>query len=81
MDVSKFLSVDKRGLIPMTSPAAEKMTCPKCGFEMNHHGDKLVYGPDSQTPRIDEHLGLFLEEFHACPNCGAVASRPAGTTS
>ncbi len=62
----------------MTLRSSEKMTCPKCGFEMNHHSDKLVYGPDSQTPRIDEHPEGFLEAFHTCPNCGAVASRPAG---
>ena len=62
----------------MTLRSAEKMTCPKCGFEMNHHSDKLVRSPDSQADAMDERLGGFLEEFHACPNCGAVASRPAG---
>jgi ribosomal protein S27AE len=62
----------------MTVLSSEKMTCPKCGFEMNHHADKLLRCPDSQAGRVDEHLGGFLEEFHACPNCGAIASRPAG---
>ncbi len=62
----------------MTIVSSKRMTCPKCRAEMNHHGDKLVYGPDSQADRMDEHLGGFLEEFHTCPNCGAVASRPAG---
>jgi ribosomal protein S27AE len=62
----------------MTLLSGKKMICPKCGFEMNHHSDKLVHGSDSNLPRMDEHLGGFLEEFHACPNCGAVASRPAG---
>jgi ribosomal protein S27AE len=64
----------------MTFRSAEKMICPKCGFEMNHHSDKLVHGPNSQAGPMDGHLGGFLEEFHACPNCGAVASRPAGAT-
>lgn len=62
----------------MTTTTSGKMICPKCGAEMNHHCDKLVYGPDSQAARTDENLGGFLEEFHACPKCGNVASRPAG---
>ena len=56
---------------------SNKMICPKCGAEMNHHGDKLVQAADSQTARQDENLGAFLEEFHACPKCGSAASRPA----
>lgn len=60
---------------------SEKMICPKCGFKMNHHSDKLVRGSDSHLQELDEYLGGFLEEFHACPNCGAVASRPAGAMS
>jgi len=59
------------------TPYSEKMSCPKCGAEMNHHCDKLVHGSDSQSAGMDENLGGFLEEFHACPNCGAVAARPA----
>jgi ribosomal protein S27AE len=64
----------------MTLLSSEKMTCPKCGSKMNHHADKLVRGSDSPLPRMDERLDGFLEEFHACPNCGAVASRPARAT-
>ncbi len=56
---------------------ADKMICPKCGFEMNHHCDKLVHGDDSQAAEGDENPGGYLMEFHACPNCGAAASRPA----
>ncbi len=63
----------------MTLLSSEKMTCPRCGFKMNHHSDKLVRASDSQFAPMDEYLGGFLVEFHACPNCGAVASRPAGT--
>jgi len=56
----------------------DKMICPKCGAEMNHHSDKLVYTTDSQSVRMGEMLGSgYLEEFHACPKCGSVASRHA----
>ena len=57
---------------------SDKMICPTCRVEMNHHCDKLVYGPDSQTARMEESLGGFVEEFHTCPKCGGVASRHAG---
>lgn len=58
--------------------AATKMICPKCGFEMNHHGDKLIYANESDNvPAPDPALGGFIEEFHTCPNCGASASRQA----
>ena len=63
----------------LTATAAGKMICPKCGAEMNHHCDKLVYASDLQgTARMDEGLGGVLEEFHTCPKCAGVASRPAG---
>jgi ribosomal protein S27AE len=55
----------------------DKMICPKCRVEMNHHSDKLVYTTESQTVRMDETLGGYLEEFHTCPKCGGVASRHA----
>jgi Zn-finger nucleic acid-binding protein len=55
----------------------DKMICPKCRVEMNHHSDKLVYATESQTVRMDETLGRYLEEFHTCPKCGGVASRHA----
>jgi ribosomal protein S27AE len=50
------------------------MQCPKCGGTMNHHGEKVVYGTGGQA---DPELGGVLEELHACPRCGYVASRPA----
>jgi ribosomal protein S27AE len=54
--------------------AKSKMLCPKCGDEMNHHADKLVYEVDnSRWENAD--LGGVIEETHACPGCGAVASR------
>jgi len=55
----------------------DKVICPMCRVEMNHHSDKLVYATDSQTVGMDETLGGYLEEFHTCPKCGGVASRHA----
>jgi ribosomal protein S27AE len=53
-----------------------KMICPKCGDEMNHHADKLV---DPVTPEEQKHinpvLGGLIEETHQCPSCGGVESR------
>jgi ribosomal protein S27AE len=53
-----------------------KMICPKCGDEMNHHADKLV---DPITPEERKHinpaLGGLIEETHQCPSCGGVESR------
>jgi predicted RNA-binding Zn-ribbon protein involved in translation (DUF1610 family) len=60
----------------MVITRAGKMICPKCGFEMNHHGDKIVFD-ESQVAETDKNMGGYLEEFHTCPNCGASASRPA----
>ncbi len=34
-----------------------KMICPLCGVEMNHHSDKLVYTTDPQDARqIDPNI-------------------------
>ena len=55
-----------------------KMICPRCGAEMNHHSEKIVYAAEQEkTVPNDPILGGFVEEFHACPRCGAVASRHA----
>jgi predicted RNA-binding Zn-ribbon protein involved in translation (DUF1610 family) len=55
-----------------------RMICPRCGEEMNHHGDKLVYASDpQQAGASDPTMGGFIEEFHSCPQCGAGASRQA----
>ena len=55
----------------------EKMICPSCRVEMNHHCDKLVYTTDPQgAGQTDPNLGGFIEEFHTCPKCGCSA-RPA----
>jgi len=54
------------------------MTCPRCGFQMNHQADKLTYPvtreeAESITPVIDG----VIEEVFACPNCGWIESRRA----
>ena len=57
---------------------SDNMICPRCGIEMNHHCDKLVYATDpQQTSAIDPNLGGFIEEFHTCSKCGGGASRHA----
>ena len=57
--------------------ANSKMICPKCGAEMNHHADKLIYTGEQSAAGTDASLGGVIEEAHACPGCGAVASRRA----
>jgi ribosomal protein S27AE len=59
-------------------PDEEKMKCPDCGAEMNHHADKLVYdaAPDDAT----DASGVILEA-HTCPNCGCSATREHGAAS
>jgi ribosomal protein S27AE len=62
----------------MANNKKSKMICPKCGDEMNHHADKLVYsaGPDG-AGHAHADLGGVVEETHACPACGAIESRRA----
>ena len=56
----------------------DKMICPSCRVEMNHHCDKLVYATEPQDiGQSDPSLGGFVEEFHTCPKCGGGASRHA----
>jgi ribosomal protein S27AE len=59
-------------------PEADKMKCPYCGAEMNHHADKLVYddAPD-EANETDE--GGFILEAHTCPACGHSATREAAS--
>jgi len=59
----------------MTTP----MTCPRCGSRMNHHAEKVVHLTGDDDATIDPVLGGPVEEVHACPACGACASRLAGT--
>ena len=54
------------------------MTCPECGATMNRHAEKLVYTGETRGAGEDPLLGGVMEEMHACPQCGHVASRRAG---
>jgi ribosomal protein S27AE len=53
-------------------PETERMRCPDCGAEMNHHADKLDYGAAADE---DSEGGVI--EAHTCPACGRTATRPA----
>jgi ribosomal protein S27AE len=54
----------------------DKMICPRCGIEMNHHGDKIVYIADPQDAgNSDSSLGGIIAQFHTCPKCGGGTSR------
>ncbi|MEO8399566.1 MAG: hypothetical protein ABI550_07100 [Ignavibacteriaceae bacterium] len=53
----------------------KKIKCPKCGSEMNHHADKIIYSDsENKSKYFDEDLDGILEEHHKCPNCGATLS-------
>lgn len=55
---------------------ANKMKCPECGVDMNHHADKLVHPTNAKdAARVDPALGGIVEEHHACPECGKGATR------
>jgi ribosomal protein S27AE len=57
---------------------SDKMICPRCKVEMNHHCDKIVYNLDAaDAGKTDPCLGGIVEEFHSCPKCGAASSRHA----
>lgn len=49
--------------------SANKLICPDCGAEMNHHAMKIEYGIDDPT-LIDPVFGGPLKEAHSCPECG-----------
>jgi len=50
------------------------MICPACGSDMNHHAEKLIDASPAD-PSYNPAFGGALEESHACPACGASASR------
>lgn len=59
-------------------PKANKMVCPACGAEMNHHAEKPNYTAALLDPRAaDPDFGAVLEETHTCPKCGTIAVRRA----
>jgi predicted RNA-binding Zn-ribbon protein involved in translation (DUF1610 family) len=56
----------------------EKMICPDCGVEMNHHAEKIDYAAALDEPSaIDPDFGGVLEEIHTCPVCGKTETRRA----
>ena len=57
-------------------PDTDKMKCPDCGTEMNHHADKLDYGAEADEA-ADTGEGGVVIEAHACPACGRAAARAA----
>ena len=58
--------------------ATNPLICPNCNRPMNHHADKVIYPPNpAEVEQLHVELGGVLEETHACPGCGAVASRKA----
>jgi ribosomal protein S27AE len=67
MGVSRYLWIDlgEEGFLDANN---NKMLCPHCGVEMNHHCDKLVYGTDTQhEAQTDPGLGGMVQEFDICP--------------
>lgn len=53
-----------------------KMLCPDCGVEMNHHATKIDYmAAFDDEAAVDSDLGGVLEEAHTCPLCGQTQLR------
>jgi hypothetical protein len=49
--------------------STEKIICPKCGNQMNHHADKLDYMTAlTELDAVEPNLGGIIEEVHTCPN-------------
>jgi ribosomal protein L37AE/L43A len=65
----------------MENEMADKMLCPDCGVEMNHHANKIDYsqGADEELAARDETFGGTLQEAHCCPECGRTATREAAS--
>ncbi|MEP6922774.1 MAG: hypothetical protein ABI967_16775 [bacterium] len=53
-----------------------KMICPDCGAEMNHHAMKVDYGMND-SGLVDSAFGGALKEAHTCPECGLTELRAA----
>ncbi len=58
----------------------EKMTCPDCGVEMNHHAMKIDYAAED-AEGFDEAFGGVVEEAHSCPECGMTHMHKASEKS
>jgi ribosomal protein S27AE len=57
-------------------PETDRMKCPDCGAEMNHHADKLDYGAAADEASDTSEGGIIIEA-HTCPACGHTATRAA----
>ena len=57
-------------------PETDRMKCPDCGAEMNHHADKLDYGA-AWDEASDADEGGAVIEAHTCPGCGRTTTRAA----
>jgi rRNA maturation endonuclease Nob1 len=56
----------------------EKMMCPDCGVEMNHHADKVDYSAAlAEGAEVDPVFGGQVQEAHTCPVCGRTYLRRA----
>lgn len=54
----------------------DKMICPACGVEMNHHAVKVDYTAGLDDPgAVDPDFGGIVEEAHTCPDCGKTLLR------
>jgi predicted RNA-binding Zn-ribbon protein involved in translation (DUF1610 family) len=53
---------------------SNKMRCPDCGVEMNHHANKIDDSND-MPEEVDADSGGTLEEAHICPECGKTVMR------
>jgi predicted RNA-binding Zn-ribbon protein involved in translation (DUF1610 family) len=57
---------------------SNKIICPECNVEMNHHAEKIDYAAMLKEPdAVDRDLGGIVEEVHTCPECGETATRRA----
>ena len=52
-----------------------RLRCADCGLDMNLHAEKVDW--ISEAEPLDSALGGAVEEVHACPGCGEMATRPA----
>ena len=59
-----------------TPKAHQKILCPECDLEMNHHAEKLVDPVTrAEAERLDPALGGVVKDIYACPECGRQEAR------
>ena len=51
-----------------------KVICPVCGAEMNHHATKIEYTEDAAGDPV---FSGIVKETYTCPNCGNIELRAA----